>query len=363
MSGVHLFVPMLHRRDAVGEHTLAVWNRLVASGVTSTIYCERPDPATADLTRAYLDYENDAEPGDVLVYQFATESVIAGWLADRPEKVVINYHSITPPSYFERWSNWIARLQVGALQELTRLAPRAALGIAVSRFDEAELRAAGCTSTTVIPVANVSVPPTDPDPDEYARLSARGPGPGHRWLSVGRLAPNKGHHETIAALFVARETTDPEAHLTLVGSPSERAYAAALRRFARALGIADSVDFVSGISDAALAAYYQWADVLVMLSDHEGFGVPLVEAMARGVPVVAFDSGAVREVVADSGILLGSKHPRQVADAVAGLLGDPAERERLVAAGRARCAGMDLGSAADRLVQAVAGLGNRAPSE
>lgn len=356
MSGIHLFVPMLHRRDAVGEHTLSVWNRLVASGVASNIYCERPDPATAGLTRDYLDYEKEAAPGDLLVYQFATESVMANWLADRPEPVVINYHSITPPSYFERWSNWIARLQVGALQELARLAPRAALGIAVSHFDEVELRAAGCTSTTVIPVANVSVPPTEADPDTYARLSARGPGPGHRWLSVGRLAPNKGHHETIAALFAARATTDPEAHLTLVGAPSEVVYASALRRFARSLGIADSVEFVHGISDAALAAYYQWADVLVMLSDHEGFGVPLVEAMGRGVPVVAFDSGAIGEVLGGSGALLEQKHPHQVAGAVAGLMGDPAEKERLVAAGRSRCAALDLGSAGDRLVEVLTGL-------
>ncbi len=362
MSGIHFFVPMLHRRDAVGEHTLSVWNRLVELGVTSTIYCQHPDPGTADLTRDYLDYEHEAEPGDVLVYQFATESEMADWLARRSERVVINYHSITPPSYFERWSNWIARLQVGALQELTLLAPRAALGIAVSRFDETELRAAGCTSTMVIPVANVSVPPTEADPDVHALLSACGPGRGHRWLSVGRLAPNKGHHQAIAALFVARATTDPEAHLTLIGSPSEVAYASALRRFARSLGIADAVEFASGISDAALAAYYQWADVLVMLSDHEGFGVPLVEAMGHGVPVVAFDSGAVREVLADGGILLENKHPRQVADAVAGLLGDPAEEERLVAAGRSRCAAMDLGGAADRLVEALTGLAGQGPS-
>ncbi len=356
MSGIHLFVPMLHRYDAVGEHTLSLRDRLVSSGVVSNIYSQIPDPVTADQTRDYLQYEKDAQPGDVLVYQFATESVIAGWLTGRPERVVINYHSITPAAYFERWSNWIARLQVGAQHELARLAPRAALGIAVSRFDEAELRAAGCTATTVIPVANVAVPPVGPDPLVAERLSARRPGPGHRWLSVGRLAPNKGHHQTIAALFVARATTDPEAHLTLVGAPSEVAYASALRRFARSLGLADSVEFVSGISDAALAAYYRWADVLVMLSSHEGFGVPLVEAMTQGLPIVAFDSGAVSEVLDGSGVLLEHKHPRQVAAAVSRLMADPAERQRLASAGRARISAMGLDRAGDRLVEALRGI-------
>ena len=104
---------MLHRHDAVGEHTLALRDRLVEAGVSSTIYIEIPDPGTADQTRHYLDYESEAEPGDVLVYQFATESVIAGWLAARPEPVVINYHSITPPAFFGPWNNGITRLQVG----------------------------------------------------------------------------------------------------------------------------------------------------------------------------------------------------------------------------------------------------------
>jgi glycosyltransferase involved in cell wall biosynthesis len=356
MSGIHLFVPMLHRHDAVGEHTLALRDRLVASGTTSRIYSQIPDPATADQTRHYLAYEREAQPGDVLVYQFATESVIAGWLAGRREPVVVNYHSITPPSFFAPWNNGISRLQVGALLELDQLAPRAALGIAVSRFDERELQAAGCPNTVVIPVANVSVPPVPPDPGYLRRLEDRGPGPSHRWLSVGRLAPNKEHHLTIAALFTARASSDPEAHLTLVGAPSEPAYAVALKAYAASLGLADAVEFVSGITDAELAAYYRWADVLVMLSDHEGFGVPLVEAMGQGLPIVAFDSGAVSEVLEGCGVLLDRKNPRRVARAVAQLMADQEERDRLAVAGRSRFAALGLEKAGDLLVEAVRGV-------
>jgi glycogen synthase len=83
----------------------------------------------------------------------------------------------------------------------------------------------------------------------------------------------------------------------VVGSPTEPAYADGLVRYAASLGLADAVDFVSGISDDELAAHYRFADVLVMLSEHEGFGVPLVEAMGHGLPVVAFDAGAVDEVL------------------------------------------------------------------
>lgn len=356
MSGVHLFVPMLHRHDAVGEHTLSLRDAFVASGVASIIYTEIPDPVTSDLTRPYREYEAASEPGDVLVYQFATESEIAGWLGGRSEPVVINYHSITPPAFFARWNNPIARLQVGAQLELAALAPRAALGIAVSHFDQEELRRAGCATTTVIPVASVADPPVAPDPATVARLSARPPGPGHQWLSVGRLAPNKSHQHTIAALFVTRKTSDPNARLTIIGSPTEPNYARALGAYAASLGLAGSVEFVCGISDTELAAYYRCSDVLVMLSDHEGFGVPLVEAMGHGLPVVAYDNGAVAEVVGEAGVLLERKDPSAVAQAVAGLVDDPDRQARLVEAGRARFAELGLAGAARQFLDAVAAL-------
>src|SRR5664280_817335 len=301
MKGIHQFVPMLHRHDAVGEHTRSLRDLLVAAGVPSHIYSEIPDPATAGETRPYLDYESEAEAGDVL-------------------------------------------------------APGAALGIAVSPFDADELGAAGCSRTTVIPVVNVQVPPVEPDRATLDRLRERWSDRGGAWLSVGRLAPNKAHQQAIAALFVARATSDPGAHLALVGSPSEPAYAAALRRYASSLGLADAVEFVSGVSDAELAAHYRAADVLVMLSEHEGFGVPLVEAMGHGLPILAFRAGAVPETLGDAGILLDHKGPRRVAEAACELTSDSGERDRLVEAGRVRLRALDLGGAGKLLVEAVQGV-------
>ena len=352
MSGIHLFVPMLHIRDAVGEHTRTLRDLLVADGVASRIYTETPDPDTAEETRPYLDYAADAVPGDVLVYQMATRSDMAGWLAKRREPVVVNYHSLTPPEYFAPWNNWIARHQARAASELHRLAPSAVLGIGVSQFDAAELRDSGCAEVIVIPVVNVRIPPVEPEAAAMAALQAaseRGP----RWLSVGRLAPNKAHQDVIAALFVARATTSPTATLTIVGSPTEPAYARALRCYAADLGISHAVNFVSRISDAELAAHYVASDVLVMASEHEGFGVPLVEAMLYGLPVVAYAAGAVAEVVGDAGVLLDAKGPRRIADEVFSLLADPSRRQTLVETGRDRPAALGLDRAGSNLVAAL----------
>ncbi|MGA2838215.1 MAG: glycosyltransferase family 4 protein [Acidimicrobiales bacterium] len=362
MKGIHQFVPLLHRRDAVGEHTRTLRDLLRAAGVPSRIYTELADPETVGETRPYLDYEEDAEPGDVLVYQVATCSEMAGWLGRRAEPLVLNYHSITPPAFFAAWNNGIARLQTSALLELADLAPRATLGIGVSAFDVAELRAAGCPVTRVIPVVNVELPPVPPDPGASARLARRAEGRGPWWLSVGRLAPNKAHQDTIAALFVARSTTSPGAHLTIVGAPTEPHYAAALQRYARDLGLSGDVEIVSHLSPGELSARYAAADVLVMLSEHEGFGVPLLEAMTRGLPVVAYDAGAVAEILGGAGVLLEDKRPRRVAAEVAALLADQDRRDAVLAAGAGRPAALGLDRAGSDLVRALREVAEGAPS-
>ena len=185
---VHQFVPMLHHADAVGRHTLRLRDVMVARGIRSEIYVELVDPDTAADTRPFVDYGDEAEPGDVLVYQFATASAMAPWLAARAETLVVNHHNVTPPQYYAPWDNAMARHQLLAEQQLRLLAPRAALGLAVSAFNEAELRAAGFARTAVVPPAAM-LPTSGPDATSPARP---GTDPaGARWIGVGRLAPNK----------------------------------------------------------------------------------------------------------------------------------------------------------------------------
>ncbi len=83
MSAVHQFVPMLHRDDAVGRHTLRLRDVLVGRGLESRIYVEMIDPDTESETTLFPQYAEEAQRGDVLLYQFATASAIAPWLAER----------------------------------------------------------------------------------------------------------------------------------------------------------------------------------------------------------------------------------------------------------------------------------------
>ena len=116
------------------------------------------------------------------------------------------------------------------------------------------------------------------------------------------------------ALLVAREHDDPAATLQVVGRPVVPSYTAALHRFVDEMGLHDAVLFSGALSDAALVAAVAGSDVFVLTSRHEGFGVPVMEAMTLGVPVVANAAGALPEVVGDAGLLVDALNPYAVAD-------------------------------------------------
>ncbi|HVT41584.1 MAG TPA: glycosyltransferase [Acidimicrobiales bacterium] len=358
MSGIHHFVPVLHRGDAVGRHTLRLRDASRARGFASEIYVDTVEPETEGETLPVLSYAETARPDDVVVYQFATASAMAPWLAGRAETLVVNYHNITPPSLMAPWDNHLALGQVRAQDDLRLLAPRAALAIADSAYNEAHLIASGFAATAVVPPsAALDDALEEPQP---AAPAAAGHEPasvgGARWLAVGRVSPNKALEATIAALAVARAHDDPEATLLIVGKPATPSYVAALQRFVAEMGLSGAVRFTGHASDATVAAAYAEADVLVVTSEHEGFCVPVVEAMAGGLPVVAFDQGAVPEVLGDAGVLVPDKNPYALAASIGAVLADAARRDALAAAASRRLRALDLVGAADRFVSLLVPL-------
>jgi glycosyltransferase involved in cell wall biosynthesis len=334
---------------------------MVARGIDSRIFVELNDPETGGETAPASTYPGASRAGDVLVYQFATASDLAPWLAARAETLVVNYHNITPPELFAAWDNRLALHQLRARSELHLMAARTALGITVSAFNRQDLDAAGYGTTAVVPPAAV-LPAAVPGPREGAGaagslpLDRGSPGRGTRWLSVGRMAPNKAIEDVVMALLVARSCYDPGTTLTIVGKPVVASYTSAVHRFVSEVGLEESVRFLGHASDADLAAAYAEADVLVVASGHEGFGVPLIEAMSVGLPIVMSAAGALPEVVGRAGVVTETTDPWALAGAVAELLGDGERCRTLAAAGRAQLDALDLPTAGDRMIDLVCAL-------
>jgi L-malate glycosyltransferase len=358
VSGIHHFVPVLHRGDAVGRHTLRLRDATRRRGVPSNIYVDVVEDDTAEETVLAASYPDDAQRGDVVVYQFATASYMAPWLAGRAETLVVNYHNITPPELMAPWDHHLALGQLRAQGDLRVLAPRTALAVADSAYNETHLAAAGFATTAVIPPSAVVDEDGAPTRDEHGRGDGPG-GAGARWLAVGRVSPNKALEDTVAALAVTRAHADPAATLLVVGKAATGAYDAALRRYVAELGLAGAVTFTGHARDDTVAAAYRTADVLVVTSAHEGFCVPAVEALAAGLPVVAFDQGALPEVLGDAGTLVTSRDPYALAAAIGALLGDGTRRAALAAAAPRRLAQLDLPAASDRFAERLCTLLDR----
>ena len=352
MSGIHHFVPVLHRGDAVGRHTLRLRDATRARGIRSEIYVDTVDPETVAETEPVLSFSGTAEKGDVVVYQFATASAMAPWLAGRSETLVVNYHNITPPDLMAPWDNHLALGQLRAQGDLRLLAPRATLAVADSAYNQAHLAQSGFATTAVIP-PSAALDPTATAATVPAEPAAPG---GARWLAVGRVSPNKALENTVAALAVARAHGDRGATLRIIGKPATDSYVAALHRYVAEMGLGNAVLFAGHAGDATVAAAYADADVLVVTSEHEGFCVPVVEAMSAGLPVVAFERGALPEVLGGAGALVSDKDPYALAACIADLLADAPRRAALGAAGRRRLDELDLANAADRFVSLLAPL-------
>lgn len=355
MTAVHQFVPTLAPHDAVSTHYLAVQDALRAAGYRSEIYAHEVKPALRRRGRHYRAYRGPraGEP-TWLCYHSSVGSPVGDFVLARDEPLLLDYHNITPAELFLRWEPAVAgQLSLGRRQ-LARLAPRARLGLADSRFNATELSALGCERTAVVPIMlDVSTLDRDADAGTARRLDAVRERGGANWLFVGRIAPNKAQHDVVKAFHAYRRFFDPRAELHLVGGSSSHRYLAALHDFVGALGLAGCVHLTGPVPDAQLCAYYRHSDVLVVCSDHEGFCLPLIEAMHAGLPVVAYAAAAVPETLGDGGLLLDTKEPCTVAAAVARVLRDDRLREQLVAAGRRRLGAFDVGRSRERLLEAV----------
>jgi len=357
---VHQFIATLNPHDATGTHTLKLRDALRRAGWRSEIFAEAIHDDLATQAYKHWMYPEHAAEGDVAIYQFTTSSAVAGYLAEHGLPLILDFHDFTGPEHFAGWEPESVRRAARAAEELALLAPQALLGLAKSPFSEHELRRAGCRRTAVVPVlADYGRVTSSPDPRVAAELDQLAAGGGADILFVGRIVPSKAQHELVKALWAFRRLYDPLARLHLVGGTSSYEYNKALQGYVDDLGLSSAVRLTGEVSDASLAAHFAAADVYLSLSAHEGFGVPLVESMVAGVPVVTRGAGAVAETVAGAALVLAAADAAYVAAALHRVCTDDRLRTTLTASGRRRAAELAGGAPAATIVDAVAGVVTR----
>jgi len=336
---IALLAPSLSAFDAVGTDVLEMAAALRAAGHDVRLYADNAT-GIAQAVHAPAGFDAWLGPRDAVIYHYSI-----GWprieamLEKTRARRVLRYHNITPPEFFHGYSRDHVRTCAAGRASLPRLSTMGFdLALACSRYNLDELVAHGFPAgrgRVLAPfhqVERLLDLPGDTDLVDRYNDGRR------NILMLGRVAPNKGHLAVIDAFACYRRAYDDGARLLVVGKQDRRLAAYTRRLFAHvaALDIASHVHFLDNVDDARLKSLWLGADALLMLSEHEGFCVPLVEAMAFGVPIVARATSAIPDTLGDAGLLWDDTDPRLYAASLARIFRDAGLAQALRDAGRAR---------------------------
>jgi glycosyltransferase involved in cell wall biosynthesis len=328
---------LAHAPTGVQRHAWEILERLPAHGIQPVLLAPRSlvvhdgyGPAAGGVRRyrngrpqvwQQLTLPRAARRGDILWTPSGLAAVAAG-------RQVVTMHDLSMldhPEWFSPAYSWAYRL-------LAPIALRRALHVFTSsRFSQQRIHdRLGVPLSRITPVASaasarVSLEAAGP-PDERAAIRARYGLPARYILAVGSVEPRKNLLRLLEAAAVVRQR-DAEIHLAIVGGQ---------QRIYRSAGMSarqEGLIMLGYVPDEHLGAIYEGARVFVYPSLYEGFGIPPLEAMACGAPVVTSATTSLPEVVGDAAILVDPLDPTSIAEGIQVALGDSDVRARLVAAG------------------------------
>jgi len=337
---VKLLLPTLADNDGVGNDVLGMYRFFRQRGISVCIYSDHCHSAIVKASPVSdLLSESKAERS-LLIYHFSIgwEKGISLFSAFRGPKL-IKYHNVTPPEFFLDISDDYARVCREGREELAKLArTNADLFLGDSEYNVKELVSKGANSDRV-----ATLPPFHqvdellsqlPDTSMMETLSD-----GRRnLLMVGRFAPNKGHLDLVDAFAEYVYSFDSDARLFIVGRRDLKLskYVHAVEQQVTQFGLGNHVEFLDGVDVPTLKALYMGSNAFVLCSHHEGFCVPLIEAMALGLPIVAYGTTAVSETAAGVGLVWETSDPVLLATSIWEIVSRPEVKRGLVALGQKR---------------------------
>jgi len=338
---VNQWVPAAHKGDAIGDSARRVRDLLRTMGHESEIYALTIDDDMRQEARAFTDAA--AKRGQITIFHYALPSPMTEAFASLPSGRVLQYHNVTPASYFAPYDPGLFRLAALGRSELATLAGRTDLALGDSEYNRAELESLGFDRTGVFPIAV-----------DTARITRHSERPALdrmlddelvNFLFVGRIAPNKKIEDVIKLAEVYKRYVDAYYRFIFVGrfDVVPRYYSMIRALMAEYRLLDDRFVFTGPVPDEELAVYYRHAAVYISMSEHEGFCVPLVEAMAADVPVLAYAAAAVPDTLGGAGIQFAPKDLEVAAELLGRLAFDDRLRAEVIAGQRRRLA--DFGDA------------------
>lgn len=367
LRAVHQFHAGSAAGDGVTNGMLLTRALLRELGLESEIYVAHVAPELRGDLLPHVSHPGPtARPDELMIVHYSMGHDAHAWIDSIGCPKVLAYHNITP-SHLLADETMRHYAQVGRQQLAVWGAAQCAghgrpfLGaMADSSFNAEELRQLGFgrgdEPLEVLPLlVDVEGRTTSSAgaPHEHP-IDGGTPQPA-QVLFVGRVIEHKRQHELVALLPHLRRRIARGVHLTLVGG-GERHYISALRALAAELGVSDALTIAGKVPDLALAEHYRRADLFICLSEHEGYCMPLVEAAIHGVPVLAYDCGAVAETLGEGGMVLRTREPDMVAAAAALLLDAPDVRRKVLDGQSANLARLSRAALRQRLAGFIEGV-------
>ena len=324
---IHQFATSLSYGDAISDEALEIRGILREKGYVSEIFVHFYDPLSARHIKDYREYPKYSDPGNIVIFHFSIGSPVSKMAFRVPDRKMMIYHNITPYDYFLDNNRILARECYRGRLELALFTDKVALAVGDSEFNRRELAEAGYPATGVLPIV-MNFSKFDGTADRVvSELFANGK---TTLLIVGRVIPNKKHEDILRVFAFYKHLFNPDAQLILAGDyRGQERYMAALQERGLRLRLTD-VHFSGHAEFPELLAYYRSAHVFLSMSEHEGFGVPLLEAFHLKIPVVAFAAGAVEETMNGGGVLLREKDFAGTAALIDRIVRDAGFRGRLV---------------------------------
>ncbi len=351
---VHQFLPACSPGDGIGNGALYTRRLLRERGLHAEIFALSIHPALADEVWPFHAYTGAAD--QVLLIHHGHGNPVEEQLRRLPDRKILVYHNITPSRFFAADDPIQSDLALGRAQ-LERWREWLTGAIGDSEHNADELRQAGYepATTAAIPllVDLQGLRAREPDTATVRRHEGR-----RSVLFVGRRIPHKNQAALLQAFQRLQGLTAQPTELILPGGGSPD-YVAELEAAVARMGLGDRVHMPGKVIDAELAGYFAAADAYVSLSEHEGFGMPLVEAMVYDLPVLAYaaEDSSVAETVGEGGLVLADAEPGTVAGTVATLFEEPSLRSRLIGSQRRRLAEFEPERIQQRLDTFFQGLG------
>jgi L-malate glycosyltransferase len=326
------FVHTLQYGDAISGEALTIRRLLREMGYSSDIFSVHTHEKLEGIPLHIRQFREEESGHAVLLHYSITSPFNSVFSSLASAHRTLVYHNLTPLEWYAGYNSRVTSDLVKGREELPELLKLSDLVLADSSFNAHEAKEMGAHTVEILPL------PLDPDrwekpanPGILAALKGHG---GRNLLHVGRFAPNKCLEDIIKAFYFYHHKFDKNSKLWLVGSDTDtEIYSFELRKLAQELRLKDAVEFVGSVSDDELKGFFEGSDVYICMSEHEGFCVPLIEALHFRLPVIAYSSSAIPETVGTGGLLVDRKDPLYTGMLIHDLLHNSHHKHAIIEAG------------------------------